>query len=190
MLAKFSFNRLPGKSLLATALLIAGSASWAGTPIPGGEIDYAPLVNSVAAVPTLGEWMLVLMALLLAVVAYRGLRGRVNGRLLSNLTLVGGALAAAAAGHGLIQEAKAIAADLENMSSPSGGTVAVSDWTQLTNTSGVPLKITAIRPNQDSVVSSPPPVSPECTVNLVVSPGSTCNIHFVTFEVLPPDNGT
>lgn len=179
MLAKFSFNRLPRKSLTTVALLLVGSASWAGGVAPGGSVDYAPLTSSVSAVPTLGEWMLVLMALLVAVVAYRGLRGRVNGRLLSNLTLVAGALAAAAAGHGLVQEAKAIVADLENMSSPTGGTVMASYWTQLTNTAGVPLKIIAIRPNPGSVVNSPPPDSPECTVGYVVSPTGKCNIEFI-----------
>lgn len=179
MLKKSLAARFTEKSLTCATLLLCSQVAWAGVPGAGGSIDYGPIASSVAAVPTLGEWMLVLMALLLAVVAYRGLRGRVNGRLLSNLTLVGGALAAAAAGHGLVQEAKAIVADQENMSSPSGGTVVASNWTQLTNTAGVPLKIIAIRPNPGSVVNSPPPESPECTVGYVVTPSNKCNIEFM-----------
>jgi len=41
-------------------------AAWAGTPVVG-TITYAPL-SSAAPVPTLGEWSLALMALLLVVV--------------------------------------------------------------------------------------------------------------------------
>lgn len=74
------------------------------------------------------------------------------------------------------------------MSLPGGETVEVSEQTQLTNDSGVPLKITAIQHNDGSVVGFAP--APECTVGLVVSSGNLCNIEFVTFEVLPPDNGT
>ena len=179
MQAKLSLPRVSGKSLTAFGLLLCGPAAWAGVPV-GGTIEYEPLTANVAAVPSLSEWMLVLLGLLLAVMAYRALRGRVNGRLLSNLTLAGGALAAAAAGHGLIQEVRATpAANEQNMSSASGGTVETTAyWTRLTNTSGVPLKIKAIRPNEWSHVVSPPPEAPECTVNFVVSPGNTCNVAF------------
>lgn len=174
-----SVARVAKKPLTVLGLSLCGHTAWAGMGSVGGAIDYAPLSSNLAAVPTLGEWMLVLMALLLAVVTYRALRGRVNGRLLSNLTLAGGAVAASAAGHGLIQEAWATYADEQNMSSTSGGTVeAIQYWTRLTNTSGVPLKITAIRPNEWSRVVSPPPAAPECTVNLVISPGNACNVAF------------
>lgn len=179
MLGRYSISRLTEKLALGTGLLLIGSASWAGMGTAGGAIDYVPLASSVAAVPTLGEWMLVLVALLISVVAFRGLRGRVNGRLLSNMVLAGGALAATLAGHGLIQEVKAdMAIDEQNMYSPSGGTVTGTYWTRLTNTSGVPLKIKAIRPNVESRVVSPPPESPECTVNSIVSPGEKCDILF------------
>lgn len=179
MTANFSVTGISPKSLATAALLLCTPVAWAGVPVAGGSIDYGPLAASVSAVPTLGEWMLVLMGLLLAVAAYRSLRGRVNGRLLSNLTLAGGALAATVAGHGLVQEARAIAAGVVNMASPTGGTAAATNWTELTNTAGVPLKILAIRPNAGSVVTSPPPASPECTVGFVVSPGNLCNIYFV-----------
>lgn len=179
MTGKFSISGMNPKSLATAALLLCAPVAWAGGPVAGGSIDYGPLAASVSAVPTLGEWMLVLMGLLLAVVAYRSLRGRVNGRLLSNLTLAGGALAATVAGHGLVQEARAIMAGVVNMSSPTGGTAVATNWSALTNTTGVPLKILAIRPNDGSWVISPPPASPECTVGSVVSPGNVCNVYFV-----------
>lgn len=177
MLSRFSVARSTstGRSLAVAMLLLCSSGAWAGTP-PGGSVDYGPL--SPASVPTLGEWTLGLLGLLMAVVAYRALRGRVNGRLLSNLMLAGGAVAATVAGHGLIREAAAvIAADEQNMSSPSGGTVTGMYWVQLTNTSGVPLRIKAIRPNMGFTTETPPEL-PECTVNATVSPGAKCNVSF------------
>lgn len=176
-MSRLLISPLTGKVLVAQALLLSGTATWAAA-VPGGSIDYGPLSTGVAAVPSLSEWMLVLLGLLLAVVAYRALRGRVNGRLLSNLTLAGGALAATVAGHGVIQDAQAdLVADEQNMSSPSGGTVTGTNWVQLTNTSGVPLKIKAVRPNEGFRVVSPPEL-PECDVDVIVLPGNKCNIHF------------
>lgn len=183
MQAKFSFPRVTGKLLPAFGLLLCGPAAWAGMGSVGGAIDYVPLTANVAAVPSLSEWMLVLMGLLLAVVAFRALRGRVNGRLLSNLTLVGGSMVAAAAGHGLIQEVRATPTIDVNMSSASGGTVETTGYLiRLTNTSGVPLKIKAIRPNESSRIVSPT-TEPECTENLTVLPGNKCNVQFAANEV-------
>lgn len=182
MLGRFSDARstLAIRLLATSTLLFCGSAARAGSP--GGSIDYGPI--SGANVPALGEWTLALMGLLLAVVAYRALRGRVNGRLLSNLILVGGAVAAAASGHDLIREAQAIV-ELNDydMSSPSGGTVTGYSWARLTNSSGMPLRIKAIHPNRGSNIQSPPPDdgagSPECTVNSVVAPNAKCTVRFV-----------
>lgn len=179
MQAKFSFPRVIGKSLTAFGLLLCGPAAWAGMGV-GGFIDYEPLTANVAAVPSLSEWMLLLLALLLAVVAFRALRGRVNGRLMSNLTLVGGAMVAAAAGHGLIQEVRATPTIIDfNMPSASGGRVEATGYLiRLTNTSGVPLKIKDVQPNDSSRIAPSPPESPECTKNLTVLPGNKCNVRF------------
>ncbi len=68
---------------------MAASAAYAGSA-PGGVVGYAP--GSVA-VPTLSEWTLIGLGLLLMVVAYRVLRTRANGRLLANLLVLGGAAA-------------------------------------------------------------------------------------------------
>ena len=167
-------SRLCMRPLVFFALSLGSSLTWAGAPIT--SVDYAPLPNA-AAVPTLGEWTLILMALLMAVVAYRVLRGRVNGRLLSNAVLAGGAVAATIAGHGVVREVQAAItyADYE-MSIPTGGTVeAESTWIKLINTSGVPLQIKAIRlPSEAFEVVSPIEQSPECKTNLIVSPSASC----------------
>ncbi len=172
-----AFSRRIRWPLAAFGLAVGGLAH-AGIP-PGGAIDYAPLA---AAVPSLGEWSLCLLALLLAVVAYRVLRGRFGGRLMSNLLIVGAAVAAGFAGDGVVREAQALVeADDVNMSSATGGTVNGVYWTRLTNTSGVPLQITGIHPNDRVSVHSPPPESPEspeCTVGTVVNPSAHCDVEF------------
>ncbi len=177
MLRKF----FAARSLPAAMVLLLGSSAWAGTA-PGGSVDYGPLPGA-TSVPTLGEWTLVLLALLLAVVAYRALRGRVNGRLLSNLILAGGA--ATVVGHGAIQEAEALVLNEVNMSAPGGGTVSGTYVMQLTNTSGVPLQIKAIRPNEGvSIVAPPEENLPECTVNAVIAPSAKCSVYFNYPETL------
>ncbi|HPR44722.1 MAG TPA: midcut-by-XrtH protein, partial [Ottowia sp.] len=75
---------------LAGLLALAAGVVQAGVP-GGGIVGYAP--GSVA-VPTLSEWTLIGLGLLLMVVAYRVLRTRANGRLLANLLVLGGAAAA------------------------------------------------------------------------------------------------
>lgn len=55
---------------IAFALLIGASTAWAGLPV----------VPIAVSAPTLSGWVLILLALLLAVVAYRALRERVQGR--------------------------------------------------------------------------------------------------------------
>lgn len=158
------------------AMVCAASAARAGVEVPpGGSIDYAPLASSV---PTLGAWTLLMLALLVAAVAYRVLRGRVNGRLLSNLFVVGGVAAAGVAGHDLVQRAEAISADPVNLSSSSGGSVSGNRWVQATNTSGVPQQIKAIRPNADWVLVIEAPEEPQCQVGTVVQPGAKCNVRF------------
>lgn len=159
---------------IALALSLASSGVWAGIPT-GASVDYAPLPNA-AAVPTLGEWTLILMALLMSVVAYRALRGRVNGRILSNTALITGTLAATLAGHGLVKEVEAAMGyqDYE-MSIRTGGTIDGINMMKLINTSGVPQQIKAIRLTGPYPVRVPPQdEAPECNVNLVVAPGNNC----------------
>lgn len=159
---------------VAVALCGVGLAH-AGSP-PGGVIDYAPVAAT--AVPTLAEWSLALLALLVAAVAYRVLRGRVGGRLMSNLLMAGAAAVAAFSGHGLMRHAEAIAANDQEMSSPTGGSITGSGWTRLTNTSGVAQRITSVQPVGAYSIKSPPPESPECLVGTVVAPGAKCNVEF------------
>lgn len=161
------------------AAVVSASVARAGVaiPPPGGTIDYSPM-STPTAVPAMGGWMLALLVMLLAIMAYRVARARINGRMLSNLLLVGGIAAAGLAGNGVLQQARAIAAIDVNLSITSGGSVHGTNWTRADNTSGVPMQIKAITPDPGVMVISPPPANPECTVGIVVPPGSNCNVLF------------
>lgn len=160
------------------AAVVSASVARAGIAIPpGGTIEYTP-TGTPTAVPAMGGWMLALLVMLLAIVAYRVARARINGRMLSNLLLVGGIAAAGLAGNGVLQQARAIAAIDVNLSITSGGSVHGTNWTRADNTSGVPMQINAITPDPGVMVKSPPPANPECTVGTVVPPGSNCNVLF------------
>lgn len=167
---------------LAGALFLLTSQAWAGTA--GGSITYEPL--AAASVPTLGEWSVTLMALLVAVIAYRALKGRVGTRFLANLAMAGGALASVVAGHGWIREAQAAAGYPElSMTQASGGTVSniPTGTAKIFNHTSVPQKIVAVTPVFGSTVTPPGAESPVCEVNLVLDGDAHC---YVNFQVIPP----
>jgi hypothetical protein len=162
------------RAVLAVAASCTAAAAQAGTPV-GGTIVYGPLTSSV---PTLGGWALPLLALLVAAMAYRVLRGRVGGRLLAHLLVVGGVAAAGLAGRGLVPSAEASAPVL-SLSSPSGASAHVgAGLVEVINVTPVPQKIQAILPDQDSTVSGAAP-SPQCTVGLVLPPQGHCYLEFI-----------
>ncbi len=162
----------------ASAALLAWGvlpSAWAGVPVVPGAIVYAPL-SSAAPVPTLGEWSLTLMALLLAVVAYRVLRGRVNGRLMTPLLLTGGLAAAGLAGHDLVGLAQAVVPQVQ-FSQAAGGSVGVGvGETQIINTSGVPQQVTSMS-TQPGYSFVTPPGSPQCQVGTPVAPSGICYVE-------------
>lgn len=174
-------NTTRGAASLAGSLITLAWAPsvWAGSP--GGTIDYEPLAAA-TSVPTLGEWGLVLMALLVGVVAYRALRGRVNGRLLVHLLLGGGLVTGGLAGGDLVRSARAVSEGPSevNMTQAGGGSVLVIDYdtvVKVNNVAGVPLRIKAMTPNAEYLHwGDPSPSSPQCTVGLVVPAGGACYV--------------
>ncbi|HOB65222.1 midcut-by-XrtH protein [Ottowia sp.] len=167
------------RGLLSLLAFAAATAAHAGSP--GGAVDYEPLLSAAQGVPTLSEWTLLATGLLLVVVAWRVLRARgVNGRLMAHAVLIGGLAASGLAGHELIRRAEAqFIPNAVNMTSPTGGTVTGIYYLKITNATGVPQRIKAIRPDPPrSGVLSPAPDTPECTVGLVVQPGNPCYVRF------------
>lgn len=180
----FSASRT--RILLGASLSFSSSVVWAGS-LPGAIVEYEPLaVNAATAVPTLGEWTLILMALLVAVVAYRALRGRVNGRLLSNLIVAGGA-AAFIGGHGGIKKAEADVATFDvDLPSRTGGNVNVQTdvVSYLNNVSGVALRIKSITLTRQYLEILPAGSEwPQCAVGLVITPANKCEIFIRSLPV-------
>ena len=151
--------------------------AWAGVP---GTIDYGPLPMA-TSVPTLGEWALVLMALLVMVVAYRALRGRVNGRLLTHLLLGGGLAAGGLASGHWVQSAQAVVDPEVLLTVASGGSVNVIQVNvpvKVTNNAGVALQIKALHANYEGVSwVEPNEGAPQCQVGTVLQAGGSCYVQ-------------
>jgi hypothetical protein len=154
------------------------SPAWAGFP---AVLTYAPAATTTTSTPTLGGWMLLLLALLLAVVAYRVLRSRVNGRQMGLFALAGSLVAGGAASGDLIEAAQAVIPAVY-MSSATGGTANLGlGIQQVTNTSGVPQQVTAltITTNGDAFINPGGSYTPQCVVGTVVAPGGSCYVDLV-----------
>ncbi len=64
-------------SMLATTALAASGSAWAQAQPPVGAITYvAGLAGPVQPVPTLAEWGVLVLSLLMALMAWRAARGR------------------------------------------------------------------------------------------------------------------
>ena len=166
-------------TLVPFAILGMTSPAWAGFP---GTLTYAPAAATTST-PTLGAWTLLLLAILLAVIAYRVLRSRVNGRQLGHLALIGSLVAGGAASGDLIRLAHAVAIPVVSMSSATGGTAALGlGIQQVTNTSGVPQQVTnlTVNTNGDSFVNPGGTYTPQCVVGTVVAPSASCYLELIS----------
>ena len=131
-----------------TFLLASLSAAAQTNPGGGvGAIDYGPVSGGIAPIPTLGEWGLLLLALAVAVLAYRQ-RKRFDARVFAPLLLAGGLVALIHANPGgWLPWAHAAGADI-SLPDRHGGTAVVplaGRTFQVTNHSGAPQKILALR---------------------------------------------
>ncbi len=152
-------------------------SAWAGIPV-AGAIVYGPL--SAATVPTLGEWSLLLLALLVMAVAYRALRDRVDSRLLTHLLLGGGLAAGGLASGHWVQSVQAVVPGV-TMPSASGGRVNVSVIgapVMVTNGTAVSQQIKSLTTNTPGASwVAPDSGSPQCLVGTVVAAGASCYVQ-------------
>ncbi|MEQ9462159.1 MAG: midcut-by-XrtH protein [Haliea sp.] len=140
-----SCRSLRREHILGLAALVTGSGAWAGTP-SGGSITYGPL--SAAAVPTMGGFALILLAVLMLLAVARLLRDRqLNGSQFMLAALVTGAIASGASGIRLVSEA--YADRLPNpvsLDNPAGGTRLLGpDLNCVTNSTGIAQQILDIQ---------------------------------------------
>lgn len=149
-------------------LALAGALA-AGLPASAFAqvIVYAPAAT---AVPTLSQWgMLVLAVLLAAAAVYTGRRS--GSRLLSGLLM----LTAIGVGVQGTPVGSVQAIPVPTMVVSTGGTIDLSELGGPINNlpiqghPSVPMQILSVTPPSDPTTSQP-----TCTVGLVVSPGQTC----------------
>lgn len=169
-------------ALVPVAILGMTSSAWAGF---SGTLTYAPAAAAATttSTPTLGTWTLLLMAALLAVIAYRVLKTRVSGRQFGLFALAGSLIAGGAASGDLIRLAHAQSVQVYQMSSATGGSVNIGTGIQqLTNTSGVPQQVTNLTVAFNGYTYTNPGGSytPQCTIGLVVAPGNSCYVDLQT----------
>lgn len=147
-----------------------------------GTIIYGP--GGPTNIPTLSGWMLILLGLLLAAVAYRVLRDRKAGYNALVALLGVSALLAAGSGIKLVDEARAtISIPLDN---PNGGSeiIAGDGYNVYENTSGIPqiiglVQLPPICPFFPSGNSSSPQ---ECAAGLMMQPDDFCQIDCTDYE--------
>lgn len=155
------------------AFMLSGANAIAGTPL-GGSIFYGPIPQSI---PTLSGFMLVILGLLFAVLAFRVLRAHSASKPLASIVAVGVMVLSAASGNQLIQNVQAVPAF--SFSNPSGGVLNINSFGEFPvfNNSGQPqqiINITASPPFLDSPTSQ----QPRCTVGLAVQYNNSCYINF------------
>ena len=174
----------PLAALLATAAAACPPIAWAQAQPPVGTISYA-LAAAAQPVPTLAQWAVVLLSLLLVPLAWRAARGR-----LACLALAGpGLLAAAlllAAGWSERAQAQPMAPGDVLLDNPAGGTADIpycaaldshfADFMcgyEVGNATGQPVRITGIALTPEHTDREPMD-TPRCTAGLVLAPGEGC----------------
>ena len=175
-------RRLLGLSLrvhVGVGVLVAPAAGFAGMAPPLGVITYAP--GAVSAVPTLSEWGLLAMALLLVLMAYRVLRNQLGGRPLASFVLAGALGLGMVSGEHALRSAYAIVVlPVVSLTSASGGSVNVVSYglSQVTNDSGVPQTITSmVATGENRYFSTEFEATPPCAVGQVVAPAASCYVY-------------
>lgn len=138
-----------------------------------GFVTYVP--GDTAAIPTLSQWALIALSMLMAAWAYRALRAKAGGRPLASLLLMGALSLAVASG----QVGAPVQAVAYQFSQAAGGIVLVvpTGESDITNTSGVAQRITAVTAGSATV--SPAVGIPQCVAGLVVAPGAVCYVKFI-----------
>ena len=171
----------PAARVVAGLLVVASPGAFAGSFSVAGSITYAPLNASAAtAVPTLSEWGLVALVLLLVVVAYRVLRNQLGGKPLASVVLAGFLGLGMASGLSTLRPALAAVEVPISLTEAPGGlagfvfTDRSGALITVTNNSGVPQKITGREVDGSYTFDDGDSNTPQCTVGLVLPTTAVC----------------
>ena len=150
-------------------------------------ISYAPVTP--ASVPTLSEWGLLVLALVMAVGTAWSLYKKAGRGTTAVLALMTALMLGAIGDHDVIRRAEATSPHPTLSLAGGGTTEPFSYWASvnpdqglaITNTSGVPQRITAITLTVNSVPATPsvPANTPQCTVGLVLPAGQSCYVTVI-----------
>ena len=170
-------TRSCGVALLGTAMAQVASAQ------SMGGVGYSPLAAQ--NVPTLSEWALMGMVMLLGMVAYLAMRIQRRGA--SKLLGLGAMALVALSSAAWNRPAAAVVVPDALMSIAAGGTADLPHrsalfsfpWTyvyQVQNQTGQAQRVTAVTSISGVSVESPAGSNPECTVGLVLQPNDVCYV--------------
>ena len=152
-------------------MLVALAAAQTMVAAQTAVVTYGPV--GATAVPTLSEWGMLAMALVLGVAAVYALRKQAHSKAVMSLALGAGALLTAALGGQVVQQARAVPVGAQ-LSNPAGGSISISMGSGLVlvqNSSQVPLRIISVTPEE---VQNAPQTT--CDPGLIVTPGATCEV--------------
>lgn len=152
---------------MLAALAMGQTAAMAQVVVTYGPVDAA-------SVPTLSEWGMIIMAVVLAGVAVYAMRKKADSKAIMSLFLGVAGLFSAVLGNQVLNEAWA---DMGYaMDRPTGGSVDPNlplnvGVIEIRNSTQVPLKIISVTPDQ---VRNAPDTT--CDPGVIVPPGATCNV--------------
>lgn len=158
-------------ALLAT-LAVGHSVTMAQSVV----ITYGPV--DVASVPTLSQWGMIIMAVVLAGFAVHAMRKNAGSKTIMSIIFMAALTYGTTLDHKYIREASALPGGMtvatgSTLSIPLSGSPTSSDYPVYNATSpGVPLKIINVQP-AEAVQGAQ---SPACTPGTVVAAGAFCNV--------------
>ncbi|CAH1207590.1 conserved membrane hypothetical protein [Candidatus Nitrotoga sp. BS] len=161
------------------ASILSCADAIAQTPLIG-TIVYGPVPQSI---PTLSGFMLVILGLVFAVLAFRVLRSHSASKPLASIVTVGILVLGAASGNQLIQHAQAIPPSL-SFSNSSGGVLNIDSLGEfpVLNNSGRPQQILNVIVTPPAI-DSPTSQQPRCIIGLAVQNNSSCYINFTAAPI-------
>lgn len=157
-----------GFMLAALQSVASAETSW--------TILYAPATPA-SSIPTLSEWGMLILSVLMVVAAVVSLRKKAGNKTLASVALIGALVLGGFAGDKVIGKANATV--VPEMSLPAGGTITFDyDGYEIPvyNTSGVAQRIVSIMPGSVTTMGT------TCTVNLVVPAAGSCYIATLVFN--------
>jgi len=145
---------------------LTGKLAFAGF---SASLTYAP---ATASVPTLSEWTLLALTALVAMISYRHLRVRLQGRPLAAVFLAATAGVLALTAGYVGEQAMALPASPGPMTLPAGGTINLSCGANgnVVNNTSVTMAVTAVNRGTDVITTG------SCTGLPTMAPTASCSI--------------